>query len=176
MSETKRVFFSVGIPPAIREKIALDLLQELPQGVKPVKKENLHFTLAFVGDWPAEKIPELVEAGKKVSVKAFDIEVSGVGQFNSRVLWIGIVRGLEEMEAIARQIGKALGLPEQKFSAHLTIARNKSLDAGEFAGLAERLGRKKFSEKFRAEGFELMESELLPGGPEYKTLHSFSFA
>ncbi|MBI4053624.1 MAG: RNA 2',3'-cyclic phosphodiesterase [Candidatus Diapherotrites archaeon] len=176
MSETKRVFFAVGIPPEIREKIARDLLQGLPQGVKPVKKENLHFTLVFVGGWPSERTPELVEAGKKVSGKAFGAEISGIGQFHSRVLWIGIAKGAEEMEVIAGQIGKALGLPEQKFSAHLTIARNKSLGQKEFAGIAESLGVKKFSEKFRVQGFELMESELLPDGPEYKALHSFSFA
>jgi len=176
LNGTKRVFFAVGIPSEAREKIAQEFLPGLPNGVKPVEKENLHFTLMFIGICPEKKIPGLVEAAKGVSFKPFEAEISGLGKFGSRIIWLGLSSGAEELSEIARGIEKGIGFAEHEFSPHLTIARNRSLGATEFAELARRLGAKKFSEKFMVNGFELMESELSASGPKYRIINSFSFA
>ena len=45
----KRLFVAIDIPKELKEKINSELIQPLGE-VKKVQKENLHITLAFIGD------------------------------------------------------------------------------------------------------------------------------
>jgi len=170
----KRLFFAINAPEEICLKIFSKISSKLPAGeLKIVPEKNLHFTLLFIGKWPAEKMNEIIEKGKTIEGKEFEIELNGIGWFNDRILWIGVKAGENELKEMAMKLEKAVGAQEQKFSCHLTIARNKRLKQEKFAKLAEELGKIPFSEKFTAKSFELMESELSENGAEYKKVFSF---
>ncbi len=172
---SKRLFFAITVPERISAEIFSKISSKLPAGeLKVVSEKNLHFTLLFIGNWPAEKINEIIEMGKMVEGKEFEIELNGIGWFHDRILWIGVKAGEIELKEIARQLEKAVGLQEQKFSAHLTIARNKKMKKEEFIKTAEEIAKIPFSEKFNVESFELMESELSEKGAEYKKVFSFN--
>jgi len=174
VTETKRLFFAVNVPESISSEIFSKISSKLPSGeLKIIPEKNLHFTLLFIGNWSSEKANEIIEKGKTAEGKEFEIELNGIGKFHDRILWIGVKEGENELKQIAVQLEKAVGLGEEKFSPHITIARNKRMKKEEFAKLAEGLSKIPFSQKFTAKSFELMESELLEKGAEYKKVFSF---
>lgn len=90
--EAKRLFIAVNLPASVKEKIFTTYSQILnPKLFKPVEKENLHFTLKFLGNFPSEKIPELCKSLKLVSrEKFFEVSMQGFGSFGKNILWIGV--------------------------------------------------------------------------------------
>ena len=56
MSEPKRLFFAIELPAGVREQlIHWRAAQFPPEAGRPVAADNLHLTLAFLGDVSAEK-------------------------------------------------------------------------------------------------------------------------
>jgi 2'-5' RNA ligase len=173
---SKRLFIAVNITPEIREKIAAEVLPELKgEGLKPVKKENLHLTLRFIGYVPEEKLGDFIKVVSGLKCSPFMVSFSGFSHFRKRVLFIDIKEGAGQLESLSNQINSALGT-EEPFTAHLTIARNKGMRAKEFSALVESLNKKGFSGSFTVKSVELMESRLSREGPEYSVVYSFSFS
>jgi 2'-5' RNA ligase len=95
---------------------------------------NLHITTKFIGEWPEDRLPELINALQSVPVPtAFDVSVRGMGWLpnphNPRILFIG-VHADERLRTLARDTDDALAKlgvkPEDRpFKPHLTIARIK---------------------------------------------------
>ena len=56
------------------------------------KKENLHLTLAFIGEYPSPD--EILDVMEDVTFDAFDIFIDGVGMFND-LFWVGITKNAE---------------------------------------------------------------------------------
>lgn len=87
-------------------------------------KENLHLTLAFIGEYA---YPDAVlEAMEEVDFEAFDIELQGVGSFGD-LYWAGIAEN-EELNAYVKRLRRALAehdIPydRKKFSPHITLVR-----------------------------------------------------
>jgi 2'-5' RNA ligase len=167
-----RLFIAVELPAEARQKIA-ELTAELKQAgaaVKWVAEENLHLTLKFIGEVAEGKVVELL-AGVEAKVGgtgSFLIKLEGLGTFpegkHPRVVWVGISRGSERLEELAR------ALDEKEFVAHATIGRikdNKGVDK-----LLERLGKIKgpqFGEAVIA-SVMIMKSTLTPHGPIYEKI------
>ena len=129
-----RLFFALPLPSEVKEKLR-PLLDEARQvsagGVGFTKVEQLHFTLAFLGEQPHPD--EALAAGESLrEVRAFDLVLSGVGAFPStmrpRVLWLGVTDGAAELIGAAERLQKALrergfALEDRKFRPHLTLGR-----------------------------------------------------
>lgn len=172
----KRVFLAVNIPKEIKEKIAELFLSKLKvDGLKPVAEENLHFTVKFLGHLPEESLGELEGKLNELNFKKFEVEVSGVGDFHGRVIWLGVSKGGEELKELSLKVNELLGLEEEKFSAHLTIARNKFLEKEKVKGILGELKGVEFRESFSVESLDLMESELSKTGPKYSILKRIEF-
>ena len=59
MSEPKRLFFALELPTTVREEIIQWRAAHFPpEAGRPVAAENLHLTLAFLGDVSADKQQE----------------------------------------------------------------------------------------------------------------------
>lgn len=168
-----RLFVAVPVPGELKEKAA-SLSKELEQdAIKPVKAENMHATLRFIGEVEGkEKIEEKL---RSVQFSEFKCTLKGAGVFPNenyvRVVWAGIESG-GKLEELAKQVQDALkGSPgDNRFSAHLTIARvRKKISLKEFLGKHrdEELGT------FTVSQFELIESVLGPEGPSYRTVAVF---
>lgn len=168
----KRIFIAINLPEEIKESLN-GLIEKLPKdNVKAVKKENLHVTMKFLGYMPEEMLPE---AYKKldalVNFKKFEINISGIGFFKTRILWIGINEGKEMLGDISKEIENILDLNKEEFKSHITIARNKFMKSEEFKELANKLNKTKINETFLAKSVDVMESVLGKNGPIYKVLH-----
>ena len=95
------------------------------------KRENLHLTLAFIGEYPdPEDVREVME---QIELEDFEIDLDGIGAFGD-LWWAGIGPagidgdGTEALKDLARRLRRGLsnaGIPydHKKFSPHITLVR-----------------------------------------------------
>ncbi|WP_431947034.1 RNA 2',3'-cyclic phosphodiesterase [Micromonospora marina] len=98
-----------------------------------VDPANLHLTLAFLGEVPDGRLPDVEHALASTArtARAPRLRLAGGGSFGpgrSTVLWADVRGEVEALDALARSIRGGLreaGLPcdDKPFRAHLTIAR-----------------------------------------------------
>jgi RNA 2',3'-cyclic 3'-phosphodiesterase len=181
-----RLFVALEIPAAVRENFAnfMNQLRLLAPQSRWVRPENLHATLKFIGEVPAENLGTIRTALAAVrSPQAVTIDFRGLGFFpnekHPRVFWAGM-EASPNLKTLASDIERAmekLGIPREQrpFSPHLTLARFEP------PRLPEKL-RAPIQENAALEfgslatkEFHLIESKLKPSGAEYTTLESFAF-
>lgn len=156
-----------------------ELVYNNERGINLVSPANLHYTLRFLGEVDDGAISEVINRLEKISYKAFSVELSGIGVFpNSRmihVLWISSAsKELSELAEMVNSTLKGMGKDEWKFLPHLTVARVKYLnDKGRLLSYISSNSNTVFG-SFKVDGFYLMKSELMPGGPKYIKLRKFS--
>lgn len=93
-------------------------------------EENLHLTLAFIGDYPDAQ--PVLDALNTVSFRPFDLSLEGIGCFGD-LWWAGLKDSLP-LAAVARRVRRALAESEipfdrKRFSPHITLIRCASKDA-----------------------------------------------
>ncbi len=150
---------------------------EMKIDAKPVKLENIHFTMLFLGDVTEGQAQRVKDALSSLEFSPFDIKFTGVGAFPKprfpRVVWVGTDQsGGEKLSDLARKIEDVLsplGFKSDKpFKPHITIFRIKnkigdiSKDLAKFENLE--FGAQKILE------FKFKKSELTPEGPIYSDL------
>lgn len=129
-----RAFVAVQIGRNMAEKISevQGQLKESLRGVRWVARENLHFTLKFLGAVQEEKITAITNALEQALhvVPRFVMMGRGIGAFpdirRPRVLWVGLEGG--GLRSMATEVEAALdeiGFEREKrvFQPHLTIGR-----------------------------------------------------
>jgi 2'-5' RNA ligase len=180
-----RLFFSLPLPGEVKQRLrpSLEAAQQASGGgVGFTRLEQIHFTLAFLGEQPGPD--QALAAGDSLrEVAAFELVLSGVGAFPStmrpRVLWIGVTTGGSELIAAAERLRGALEqrrfkLEERKFRPHLTLGRVRP--QGE-QGAKRALAMIPTGELARWTAREacLMQSVLGKGGATHTVLRTFSF-
>ena len=142
----------------------------------------LHFTLKFLGDVEILQIPEVCQivADAVQDLRAFDLEVQGVGAFpdpsRPRTVWIGTGRGTDEMVEVHQRLDDALGeagfrTEGRRFRPHLTIGRVRRSPEGveELAALIE--NESGFNAGImRVDELLVFSSRLERSGPVYEVL------
>ncbi|MCR5294600.1 MAG: RNA 2',3'-cyclic phosphodiesterase [Lachnospiraceae bacterium] len=124
-----RLFIAVQLSEEIRKSIT-DTLHELKKkgvGGSYVPKQNLHLTLAFIGE--VEDAGAVKKALAGVSLKPFRLALSEMGTFED-LLWVG-AKGNQGISGAAKAVRDALaaaGIPcdTKKFKPHITIVRKMS--------------------------------------------------
>nr|WP_243112541.1 RNA 2',3'-cyclic phosphodiesterase [Caproiciproducens sp. NJN-50] len=118
--------------------------------------ENLHLTLVFLGEIPAEKAGLVRESMDAVSVLPFPLHVGGFGYFRREggdIFWAGVERS-EPLVSLHRQLSaqlrnRGLTLERRGFRPHLTLARQAVLkreyDHGAFVVPAMKMPVEKFT-------------------------------
>ena len=169
MSDVKRTFIAINPPAEIKKDIYAKLVAKIPAGkAKPVETENLHVTLKFLGYLHPEKLGEVKAKLKELTTcRKFDVELKGLGEFGGRVLWLGASRGGEEMKALSDKLDELLGVKDERFHAHITLARNKELTGQEVRALLAELEKEAATWSFKAGSIDVMESVLSAKGPKY---------
>lgn len=177
-----RLFVAVDLSDDVREKIE-DVLRVFKdfKGVKPVEKENLHITLMFLGEVPDRRVEVVKESLRGIKLDPFKIRLKGLGNFNYRVFWVGVVEGNEYLSILAKEVENSLkkvGFKRDKdFVAHATIARVKRLDSNDRIKLEKALEMFKdydFGEMV-VDSFKLKKSTLTPKGPIYEDIEVYNF-
>ncbi|MCB9802632.1 RNA 2',3'-cyclic phosphodiesterase [Candidatus Nomurabacteria bacterium] len=184
--EHQRLFISIPIDQLLAKKINKDLaLLDLPKSrLKFTKLENFHLTIKFLGDTPIDNLDEIIKNLDLAhqNVEAFELEIEKTQIFpenepdqTPRVLSLGFKKN-EQLQKLYNSIEEQLwqvGLAHKEvrnFTPHLTLAKVypgvKRKDLQSFLdwqvhGLSY------------VDHFELQESVLQKGGPQYTVLNTF---
>lgn len=104
-------------------------LADIAQG-KPVPREKIHVTLAFLGEVDARACDEALAAAAGARSQAFTLKLDGVGSFKAaRVGWAGCARvpaalsGLQSGLA-SRLRDRGFALEDRPFVPHVTLSRH----------------------------------------------------
>lgn len=127
-----RVFIAIRFTQAFKEPIfeAQDALRD--NGVRGnfTLPENLHLTLAFIGE--TDRVDDIKAAVKEVVFEPFEIKTGRLGCFNgrSKVIWLGI-DGEKMLKAITAELRKNLDIrgidyAKGRFQPHITLVRQPS--------------------------------------------------
>jgi 2'-5' RNA ligase len=186
-------------PEQIRSFIAIELPEEVREGLARLKKElerdehkfvkwvdpgGIHLTLKFLGNIPSKQVAKITEAIEVAAqgISPFHLEISGLGAFPSlrqaRVFWVGIGGEVEKLSRLQQKIDSALAAlgfakEERSFVPHLTLARiRQGASLMERRTFGELVGSTVFEDKYHVEVevISLMKSQLTPAGAIYTRL------
>jgi 2'-5' RNA ligase len=180
-----RLFFSLPLPDDVRAALrpAIDGARSTGRGVSFGKIEQLHFTLAFLGDQPESRIDPACAAAEEAvrGIRGFDLAIGGPGAFPSlgkpRVLWLGVPKGGSQLVEVATRLDAQLRrrgfeLEERPFRAHLTMGRVRPRGERDARGALSSMPRGELA-SFRADEIGLVHSVLGPGGAKHTAIRSF---
>lgn len=187
-----RTFIAINLNDKIKQALAKVQaeLEKSNADVKWADPENIHLTLKFLGEISEQQVGQIKEALDKVAsnLKPFEITLSGIGAFPKldypRVVWVGIEKGKNETEGIAKMIEdelEKLGFEKEKrgFTAHLTIGRvrsGKNKDAlKEILNSLNLQPTTYYLKPSDVNAIYLYQSTLTPKGPVYTPLHTSAF-
>ena len=129
-----RLFISIQLNDEMRD--ALSGLQGDLQfcGVRGnyTRDENMHLTLAFIGEYPDAQ--PVLDALETVKFRPFALQLEGAGSFGD--LWWAGLKGSEPLKNLVRQVRHALADAEipfdkKRFVPHITILRKARFDGAE---------------------------------------------
>jgi 2'-5' RNA ligase len=173
-----RCFVAVDIPEEIKERI-LPVQKELKElDTKLVERENLHFTLKFLGKIDKGKMNAAMNMLGEIKMPAFTVNLKGIGFFPSsdfiRVAWIGSIS--KEFANLHNTVNDLLAgiVPKEKPVPHLTIARVRSQKFRKYLlDFQKRHEREEFG-KFEVAQIKLKSSVVTGKGPIYKDIGAWN--
>lgn len=185
MCTSMRLFTGLSIEGAALEKL-VHALHELRRtaDLKWSPPENLHITTKFIGQWPADKLPELQQTLAAVEPRGpVEITLSRFGFYPNphrpQVFFAG-VQGGPELADLARRIDEALSAigcerEQRPWSPHVTLARIRKENIRALREhIAHMVSMNKFDfGSFEAVEFHLYSSETSSGGSVYSKLSSY---
>lgn len=180
-----RIFLAVFPPPAVQDTAfaLIEALRSRGEGVSWVKRDNLHFTLRFLGEIEEGDARRVTEAAREAAAAtpAFEATLGTPGAFPSprraRVLWLGLAEGGPRLVALAKRFESALAQcgfePEGRaFSPHLTIGRVREPGSDWTPALAGVTAPGGAVQTFRVDHLEVVRSQIHPRGSIYTVLES----
>lgn len=176
-----RLFIAIEIPT--EHKRELGRLQAEITGARRVPLEQIHLTLAFLGEVDEETAGKLGNALAQLQAEAFELAFAGTGCFpdrrRPRVVWVGLKAepALQKLAAAVSATLLACGitLEDRHFSPHITLARLKSPVSTDLRAFFVRHSSVKLK-PFAVTSFTLFQSTLLRQGAEHLPLRSFSLS
>ena len=160
-----RIFIALQFEETFRQAL-LDVQRALKScGIKGnyTKPENLHLTLAFIGEYGNPQ--NILDALDDIAFDPFELSLNGIGRFET-ILWAGLSAS-EQLNQNVKRIRRALAeqripFDRKKFMPHITLIRQYYLTRGtEFPDIAIPYLRTKISD------FSVMRSERGKNGMIY---------
>jgi 2'-5' RNA ligase len=130
--------------------------------------ENLHLTLAFIGEVSPKKVDTIKAIMDTVTFAPFAATVTRLGTFSGGALWYAGLREGEPLMLLQREITHKLAfcgfeMDGRKYSPHITLGREVVTNAKPWA-------IEPFGETVRA--IELMKSERIGGKLTYTAVYT----
>ena len=131
MSATSlRLFFALWPDAAVRAAIAA-LARDVAGETRgrPVVADNLHLTLAFLGERPAAMVPDLCACVSTIDTSSFELSLDEVGCWRKTgIAWLTAKRIAPPLLVMQEHIVEALRglhilIDERRFMPHVTLAR-----------------------------------------------------
>ena len=148
-----------------------------------VGKENLHFTVKFLGEIPEDQIWEIDARLQRLALRSADASLVGIGAFpdlrRPRVIWVGILREqyVSVVPLAEAVIGALEGIgerEERQYHPHITLARVKSgLNKERLSAFLAANATREFG-NVRLGTLKLKSSILTPGGPIYNDIKEYT--
>jgi 2'-5' RNA ligase len=182
-----RLFVAVEIGPEVQatasrviDEMKRRTVQSAPRArVTWVKSGQLHLTVRFIGEVDADHGNRILSAlSVPLPVPAFELTLAGTGTFPPRrpprVIWAGVGAGLNELEALERDVRSRLDLlapdgDDRAYHPHLTLGRVKDPSGLRPAMLLRGLETAAVG-VVRVGAVTLFESRLSSSGPTYVVL------
>ena len=164
-----RLFLAIKLNDEMKEALmdAQDALRAAGIYGSVTVPENMHLTLAFIGEYDdPDYVKQIISS---IDVRPFDITLCGVGAFRD-LWWIGL-KDNPPLHAVVRKLRRALsdaGIPfdRKRFMPHITIIRRAE---GEFANDSEEFAEIK-SVSMTVDHISLMRSDRGKHGMIYTEL------
>ena len=178
-----RAFVAIDMPDPVRTALE-DLQDHVPVG-RLTDPDQMHLTLAFLGEQPDDLIQAAHEVLNGIRFPSFELQLAGLGTFGNReptVLWAGIkdpaqVKALHD-KVLPALHGAGLPLERKRFRPHVTLARFDRSAPDDHEKLARFLTRwQSFPcPPFTVDGFGLWRSTLRKAGAVHDELARYPLA
>jgi len=174
-----RLFIAVFPPADVQQTAyrAADPLRPGHDAVAWVKKENLHYTMRFLGEVDEAGAKHAREAMREAAASKpkFGASLGGFGAFPSarraRVLWIAMLQGAEPMRLLASALEDSLvrrgfEAGDESFEPHLTVGRVRVPSDW----TARLIDAPTLEARFQVDKLQLVKSALGAGGSRYEKI------
>lgn len=129
-TSTLRLFFALWPDPATRAALAVVAGDVgLEAGGRTVAADNLHLTLAFLGEQPAAMVAKVCASAAPADLSAFQLVLDEIGCWRKAgIAWLGASATPPALAALHGELARAVAglgivLDERPFAPHLTLAR-----------------------------------------------------
>ncbi len=166
-----RLFLAIPLPKSLRREL-LKTVEPLRRAIrgKWVEEENLHLTLAFLGEVPEARVEAAAAAlqGAAEAVPGFSLTLGEVAPIPPRrpsavAVQVAPEPNAKRLQQLTAAAIRRLGLPVSVHDLHLTLVRPK--------GIAPALpGLPVLNRSFYVGEITLFQSTLTPKGPIYRPL------
>jgi 2'-5' RNA ligase len=177
-----RAFVALDVPsPDILDELVA-LQGELGRSgadIKAVERENLHFTVKFLGEISEAVANEADARLRSLQLTAGEVTIMGVGAFpheeRPRVIWAGVAQEDRSVvtplaEASIRALDGIGETDDRGFQPHITLARVRSGRNREILASLIRENHSRVFGRVRLTEIKLKSSILTPGGPVYNDI------
>lgn len=176
-----RAFVAIPLPGEVVRTLTA-AQAGLPAG-RPVAPENLHITVAFLGEHPEPLVEDVHYALDGIRAPAFELTLDGLGLFggerprslHAEVRPEPMLSHLREKVLQAAR-GAGLRMDRMRYSPHVTLARFNNGLKGEDAEKMRTFAVRRMSLKagpFEVDEFVLYRSTLGRNGPIYEELAAY---
>ena len=177
---SKRLFIAYKLPPELRNEMRLiqhKIRNNIdPQGINWVNPDNMHITIAFLGQIDEKRIDDLQIVFNKLYFSPLQFMAGPVKYFSrngSPAVFYQSVLNQEKMQNKAEEVRGLLAdaminYDRKPFNGHITIARAKIPASGEELAqfIDNKLDRSEPSD-YTLNSIILYESRFQEGGPKY---------
>ena len=171
--------------PEVRDNLVRveEELRQTRADIKLMERDNLHFTVKFLGEIPESVVDEVDRRMRGLALRRMEVGVRGLGAFpdlrRPRVVWAGVSpHDLPSVTNSGQQVIDALeGIGESDdrgFHPHITVARVRSpRNLESLAAVIRECSAKEFG-RSTISALKLKSSDLTPGGPIYRDVKEYS--
>lgn len=167
---SKRLFFALWPDDHTRQQIASLCTQLNADTCKPTKAENIHITLAFLGQVDETTEQTLIQQIEHLSAPRLQLTFDQLKLWRKpQILCLTSAhpnQNLLQLNLQIKQICQACGivLEDRPYKAHITLARKAK----------KKLNTQAISINWRAHSFSLIESINTRNGPVYRLIRTWS--
>lgn len=178
-----RCFFAIELDETARNELArwMRACAGPARDVRWCSPDQLHVTLQFLGETPANAVTAVDAAARRASslTPPFSLRLGRIGAFpdphRPRVLWCGLddpQDGGRRWLSHASTLLAELGYPAESraFTPHITLARSRSAEDSRQISALLTAAAAPASIEFDVRHVTLFESALRPGGARYVAL------
>lgn len=175
-----RLFVGIALPPSICDRL-MNLQSGLP-GARWRPRDNLHVSLAFIGDVDTHNARDIEHGLDQLDAPAFDIRFMGLGHFGKsrpHTLWAAIDEAGELSYLAGKVVNvlKRLGvkIDNRKYTPHATIAYLRNARRDQVNDFVARHGDFA-TDPFYVDRFVLYQSHMGKGASHYVKHAEFALA